>query len=124
MEQQHKRRERYSGTHPRKFSQKYKELNPEKYQADIEKIKQSGKTPAGMHIPIMVSEILDVLAIKPGEIGFDATLGYGGHTLEMLRKLEGKGHIFATDVDPIESEKTKKRRGGKKKTGWCKKRNK
>lgn len=109
MEQQHKRRERYSGTHPRKFSQKYKELNPEKYQADVEKIKQSGKTPAGMHIPIMVSEILDVLAIKPGEIGFDATLGYGGHTLEMLRKLEGKGHIFATDVDPIESEKTKKR---------------
>lgn len=108
-EQQHKRRVRYSGTHPKRFEEKYKELNPEKYSSDVEKIKQKGKTPAGMHIPIMVNEILDVLKIKPGETGFDATLGYGGHTSKMLEKLEGKGHIYATDVDPIESEKTKKR---------------
>lgn len=108
-EQQHKRRVRYSGTHPKRFEEKYKELNPEKYRSDVEKIKQKGKTPAGMHIPIMVNEILDVLNIKPGETGFDATLGYGGHTSKMLEKLEGKGHIYATDVDPIESEKTKKR---------------
>ncbi len=108
-EQQHKRRVRYSGTHPKRFEEKYKELNPEKYSSDVEKIKQKGKTPAGMHIPIMVNEILDVLNIKPGETGFDATLGYGGHTSKMLEKLEGKGHIYATDVDPIESEKTKKR---------------
>lgn len=108
-EQQHKRRVRYSGTHPKRFEEKYKELNPEKYSSDVEKIKQKGKTPAGMHIPIMVNEILDVLKIKPGETGFDATLGYGGHTGKMLEKLEGKGHIYATDVDPIESEKTKKR---------------
>ncbi len=108
-EQQHKRRVRYSGTHPKRFEEKYKELNPEKYSSDVEKIRQKGKTPAGMHIPIMVNEILDVLKIQPGEIGFDATLGYGGHTSKMLEKLEGKGHIYATDVDPIESEKTKKR---------------
>ena len=108
-EQQHKRRVRYSGTHPKRFEEKYKELNPEKYSSDVEKIKQKGKTPAGMHIPIMVNEILEVLNIKPGETGFDATLGYGGHTSKMLEKLEGKGHIFATDVDPIESEKTRKR---------------
>lgn len=108
-EQQHKRRERYKGTHPRRFKDKYKELNPEKYQQDVEKIKQKGKTPAGMHIPIMVDEILEVLKIQPGEIGFDATLGYGGHSSRMLEKLEGRGHLYATDVDPIESEKTKKR---------------
>lgn len=108
-EQQHKRRQRYKGTHPRKFDERYKELNPEKYKSDVEKIRQSGKTPVGTHIPIMVNEILDVLNIKPGENGFDATLGYGGHTSEMLKKLEGKGHIYATDVDIIESEKTEKR---------------
>ena len=80
MEQEHKRRVRYKGTHPRAFREKYKELDPEKYGADVEKIIQSGKTPAGMHIPIMVNEILEVLDIQPGQVGYDATLGYGGHT--------------------------------------------
>ena len=109
MEQEHKRRVRYKGTHPRSYREKYKELNPEKYQADVEKIVQSGKTPAGMHIPIMVEEILDVLQIQPGQTGYDATLGYGGHTRRMLEALQGQGHLYATDVDPIESEKTRKR---------------
>lgn len=105
-ETQHKRRERYKGTHPRNFKHKYKELNPEKYKDDVDKIRQKGRTPAGTHIPIMVDEILEVLKIQPGETGFDATLGYGGHTSKMLEKLEGKGHMYATDIDPIESEKT------------------
>lgn len=109
MEQQHKRRERYKGTHPRRFQDKYKELDPQKYQSDVEKIIQKGKTPAGMHIPIMVEEILSFLDIRPGQTGFDATLGYGGHSSRMLEKLEGSGHLYATDVDPIESEKTKAR---------------
>lgn len=108
-QQQHKRRKRYKGTHPRKFSEKYKELNPEKYQDDIKKIIGQGKTPAGMHISIMVQEILDFLQIQPGQIGYDATLGYGGHTRRMLECLQGQGHMYATDVDPIESEKTKAR---------------
>jgi len=109
MEQEHKRRVRYKGTHPRRFEEKYKELNPEKYGADVEKIVQSGKTPAGMHISIMVEEILDFLDIQPGQIGLDATLGYGGHSRRMLEKLQGQGHLYATDVDPIESEKTRAR---------------
>ena len=105
----HKRRKRYSGTHPKKFSEKYKELNPEKYKDDVAHIIARGATPAGMHISIMVNEILDFLNIQPGQIGLDATLGYGGHTRAMLEKLEGDGHIYGLDVDPIESEKTKKR---------------
>ena len=109
MEQEHKRRVRYKGTHPRNYREKYKELNPEKYQGDVEKIIKSGKTPAGMHISIMVNEILEFLDIQPGQIGYDATLGYGGHSQKMLEKLQGKGHLYATDVDPIESEKTRKR---------------
>lgn len=109
MEQEHKRRVRYKGTHPRNFHEKYKEQNPEKYADTIEKVISKGSTPAGMHISIMVKEILDVLKIQPGEQGLDATLGYGGHTKAMLQKLEGKGHMYALDVDPIEIVKTKER---------------
>ena len=109
MEQEHKRRVRYKGTHPRRFEEKYKELNPEKYGEEVQKIMDSGKTPAGTHRSIMVQEILDVLQIKPGEIGLDATLGYGGHSRKMLEQLHGEGHLYATDVDPIESEKTRER---------------
>lgn len=108
-EVKHKRRVRYKGTHPRRFEEKYKELNPEKYADDVAHIIARGATPAGMHISIMVEEILDFLEIRPGQIGLDATLGYGGHTRAMLEKLEGQGHIYALDVDPIESEKTEKR---------------
>ena len=105
----HKRRVRYKGKYPKKFEEKYKELQPEKYQDTIEHVIKKGNTPAGMHISIMVQEILDTLKIQPGETGFDATLGYGGHTKAMLACLNGQGHIYATDVDPEESAKTKKR---------------
>lgn len=108
-EKQHKRRVHYSGKYPKKFEEKYKELNPEKYKDTIEHVISKGNTPAGMHISIMVKEIIDFLDIKPGQTGFDATLGYGGHTKAMLERLDGQGHMYATDVDPIESEKTKKR---------------
>lgn len=100
---------RYKGKYPRNYKEKYKELNPEKYQDTIEKVIRKGSTPAGMHISIMVKEIIDFLQIKPGQTGFDATLGYGGHTKAMLECLRGQGHMYATDVDPIESAKTKKR---------------
>ena len=105
----HKRRVRYKGKYPKKFEEKYKELQPEKYQDTVQHVMKKGNTPAGMHISIMVDEILDFLKIQPGETGFDATLGYGGHTKAMLQCLKGQGHIYATDVDPEESAKTKKR---------------
>lgn len=108
-QQPHKRRVRYKGTHPKNFSEKYKELQPEKYGDTVEKIIQKGHTPAGMHISIMVNEILEFLDIKEGQQGLDATLGYGGHTAAMLKKLNGKGHMVALDIDPIEIEKTKAR---------------
>ena len=105
----HKRRVRYKGTHPRKFEEKYKELNPDKYADTVAKVISKGSTPAGMHISIMVKEILDFLEIKPGQRGLDATLGYGGHTRKMLEQLQGSGHIYGLDVDPIEIVKTTQR---------------
>lgn len=106
---QHKRRVRYKGTHPKRFEEKYKEHNPEKYADTIDKVISKGSTPAGMHISICVKEILDFLQIKPGQKGLDCTLGYGGHTRKMLECLEGQGHMYALDVDPIEIVKTTKR---------------
>lgn len=109
QEQKHKRRVRYKGTHPKNYKEKYKEHQPEKYGDTVERVIKKGSTPAGMHISICVKEILEFLQIKPGQKGLDATLGYGGHTLEMLKCLESKGHMYALDVDPIEIVKTKKR---------------
>lgn len=108
-QEMHKRRVRYAGTHPRNYKEKYKELQPEKYADTVSKVIRKGSTPAGMHLPVCVKEILDFLQIKPGQKGLDATLGYGGHTQEMLRCLKGEGHLYALDVDPIESARTKER---------------
>lgn len=109
MEEKHKRRVRYKGTHPKKYNEKYKELNPDLYPETIEKVIKKGSTPVGMHLSIMVNEILEFLNIKEGQIGLDCTLGYGGHTLKMLECLNHTGHMYALDIDPIESVKTKER---------------
>ncbi|MFB0958541.1 MAG: 16S rRNA (cytosine(1402)-N(4))-methyltransferase RsmH [Clostridiaceae bacterium] len=105
----HQRRKRYKGTHPQSYREKYKELQPDKYAETIARFIQKGSTPAGMHISICVNEILEFLQIRPGQIGLDATLGYGGHTLEMLRQMESQGHLYALDVDPIELPRTRER---------------
>ncbi len=107
--QKPKRRPRYSGKNPRQFHEKYKEHNPERYADDVAKIVASGKTPAGTHRPIMVAEILETLAPKPGDIAVDATLGYGGHTTELLKAVLPGGRLIAVDADPIELPKTEAR---------------
>jgi len=109
QEKPYKRRVRYTGKYPKAYKDKYKELNPEKYGDTVAHVIDKGSTPAGMHIPIMVKEIIDFLKIVPGQIGLDVTLGYGGHTLEILKCLDKKGHLYALDIDPIELPKTKER---------------
>lgn len=106
---EHRRRVRYTGKYPKKFAEKYKEQQPERYRETVEKVIRKGNTPAGMHRPVCVKEILDFLEVKPGQVGIDATLGYGGHTLEILKCLQGEGHLYSLDIDPVESEKTEKR---------------
>ena len=105
----HKRRVRYSGTHPRRFSEKYKEHNPERYADTVQKVIESGKTPAGTHRPIMVGEILDVLSPKPGDVAADCTLGYGGHAREILSRIQPGGRLLGLDADPLELPKTEAR---------------
>jgi 16S rRNA (cytosine1402-N4)-methyltransferase len=103
------RRVRYKGTHPKSFKEKYKELNPEQYSEDVAKVMQQGRTPAGMHRSICVDEIMEFLNVTPGQTGLDATLGYGGHSLEILKRLQPGGKLYATDVDPLELPRTRER---------------
>ena len=105
----HRRRVRYAGKNPRRFEDKYKEHAPSKYPETIAKVLASGKTPAGTHIPILVSEIRDVLGPKPGETAVDCTLGYGGHAREILRTIMPGGRMLALDADPIELARTSAR---------------
>ena len=105
----HKRRVRYVGTHPRRFEEKYKELDPARHAAELRKVMERGQTPAGMHRPICVAEILQVLDPQPGEVGLDATLGFGGHAQELLARLRPGGRLFGVDVDPLELPRTEAR---------------
>ena len=105
----HKRRVRYSGKHPRRFEEKYKELNPSLHAEELRKVMARGQTPAGMHRPICVREILALLDPRPGEVGLDATLGFGGHAQEILPRLRPGGRLFGVDVDPVEWPRTQAR---------------
>lgn len=101
-----KRRPRYRGKNPRHFHEKYKEHQPERYADDVAKVIASGKTPAGTHRPVLVREILEVLAPKPGDVAVDCTLGYGGHASELLAAVQPGGRLLGIDADPIELPKT------------------
>jgi 16S rRNA (cytosine1402-N4)-methyltransferase len=107
--QPHKRRVRYKGANPRHYQDKYKELDPERHGLEQQKVRERGHTPAGTHRPICVREILEILDPKPGETGLDATLGYGGHTSEILPRLRPGGRLFGMDVDPLELPRTEAR---------------
>ena len=102
----HKRRRRYPGRNPREFHDKYKELNPEQYPAEMQKILASGKTPAGMHLPIMVEEVVGCLRPRPGEVAVDCTLGGGGHARAILERVQPGGRLIGLDVDPLELPRT------------------
>ena len=104
-----RRRPRYRGTHPRAFSEKYKEHDPTRFPGERAKVLASGKTPAGSHVPVLVAEVLAALEPEPGDVAVDATLGYGGHASEILKRILPGGRLLALDVDPIELPKAEAR---------------
>ncbi|MCP4451975.1 MAG: 16S rRNA (cytosine(1402)-N(4))-methyltransferase, partial [Planctomycetes bacterium] len=95
----HKRRARYSGTHPKTYSQKYKEKHPDRFPELHQRLRAKGKTPASTHVPILVEEVMGTLSPQPGEIVADCTLGYGGHAYQFSRRLGPTGRIIGLDVD-------------------------
>ncbi len=105
----HKRRQRYSGKNPRRFEDKYKELNAERYPDEVAKVLAAGKTPAGQHVPIMVAEVLACLQPQPGQRVIDCTLGYGGHSRALWQAIQPGGHLLSLDADPVEIVRTEAR---------------
>jgi 16S rRNA (cytosine1402-N4)-methyltransferase len=102
----HTRRRRYQGTHPRAFHDKYKELQPDRYPGEQQKTLDSGRTPAGTHVPIMVDEVLECLRPAPGDTAVDCTLGAGGHARAILGRILPGGRLIGLDVDPLELPRT------------------
>ena len=103
------RRPRYRGTHPRSYAEKYKEHNLEAYPEMEAHLRAKGNTPAGTHVPILVTEVLECLDPKPGDIVIDGAVGYGGHACEFLKRIGPEGRLIGLDVDSTELERTRQR---------------
>lgn len=104
-----RRRPRYSGTHPRRFDQRYKELEPERYPGIVEHVRAQGGTPAGSHVPILVDAVLAALDPRPGQVVCDGTLGAGGHAQAILPRILPGGRLVGIDRDSRELERTRAR---------------
>ncbi len=52
------------------------------------------------HVPVLLNESIDGLALKSGGIYVDVTFGGGGHSKEILRRLDEKAHLYSFDQDP------------------------
>jgi 16S rRNA (cytosine1402-N4)-methyltransferase len=105
----HRRRARYSGTHPKSYEQKYKEHNLAAHPDIKAHLRAKGKTPAGTHIPVLIEEVVACLKPGPGRIVVDCTVGYGGHAGEFIKHIGPTGKLIALDVDNAELERTRNR---------------
>ncbi len=103
------RRKRYSGKHPRRFEEKYKEHNPQAHPGILDVVRARGATPAGTHIPVLLNEVLGALDPRQGEIVADCTLGFGGHAGEFLERIGTGGRLLGFDVDGEQLERTRQR---------------
>ncbi len=61
------------------------------------------------HIPVLLGETIEMLQIKKGSVVVDATLGSGGHTVELAKRVGKNGKVVSIDVDKKAIEQTKKR---------------
>ena len=51
------------------------------------------------HVSVMLCETVDLLGVREGGVYVDGTLGGGGHSAEILRRLNGTGHLYGIDRD-------------------------
>jgi len=106
-----RRRPRYSGTHPKRFEQRYKELDPAAYPGMYDHIRMQGRTPAGTHVPVLIEEVIDVLRPQPGDVVADCTIGHGGHAREFIKRIGPTGRLIGLDLDAAQLERTGARLG-------------
>lgn len=63
------------------------------------------------HIPVLLKESIDGLNIKHGGVYVDVTFGGGGHSSEILQRLDGTGHLYSFDQDTDAEKNIEKRLG-------------
>jgi len=56
------------------------------------------------HVPVLLKEAIDFLAIRRGGTYIDATVGLGGHSYEIAKRLGAPGHLIGLDKDPAALE--------------------
>jgi 16S rRNA (cytosine1402-N4)-methyltransferase len=61
------------------------------------------------HVPVLLNEAIDFLAVKPGGTYIDATLGLGGHSFEIAKRLGPQGCLISFDKDPLALERARER---------------
>jgi 16S rRNA (cytosine1402-N4)-methyltransferase len=61
------------------------------------------------HVPVLLKEAIDFLAIKRGGTYIDATVGLGGHSYEIAKRLGAPGHLIGLDKDPAALEAARAR---------------
>jgi len=67
---------------------------------DLTDTPERGGHGAGGHVPVLLKEAIDFLAVKRGGTYLDATVGLGGHSYEIARRLGAPGHLIGFDKDP------------------------
>ncbi|MGD0793712.1 MAG: 16S rRNA (cytosine(1402)-N(4))-methyltransferase, partial [Terriglobales bacterium] len=70
---------------------------------------EGGGHGAGGHVPVLLKEAIDFLAVKRGGTYLDATVGLGGHSYEIARRLGAPGHLIGFDKDPAALERARER---------------
>lgn len=72
----------------------------------------SSQPPNPRHVPVLINQVIEFLHPVPGKIFIDATLGFGGHSEELLKALHGKGAVYGIDVDEKNLELAQERLKG------------
>ena len=70
------------------------------------------------HVPVLLKEAIDFLAIKRGGTYIDATVGLGGHSLEIAKRLGAPGHLIGLDKDPAALDEARVRLTSSGGEGW------
>jgi 16S rRNA (cytosine1402-N4)-methyltransferase len=70
------------------------------------------------HVSVLLKEAIDFLSIRRGGVYIDATLGAGGHSYEIARRLGPQGHLIGFDKDTRALEAARKRLGGELEKEW------
>jgi 16S rRNA (cytosine1402-N4)-methyltransferase len=72
----------------------------------------------GQHVPVLLQEAIDFLTVRRGGTFYDATVGLGGHSFEIAKRLGAPGHLIGVDKDPAALEIARMTLSPEGKTDW------